>query len=146
MVEDWAYCDRARCCGYRIMADTTIRVWHLGTYAYGWEDAGIELPRHQTLDLRLDCGAAIDARRSTIPSERVAVALSDKSVIRRIGQVGHPAKERERRASHRRRPPVKRRRHQSFLSRLSRAALFFASVNIQRHDCNARSDYSSVIP
>ena len=54
LAEDWAFCDRARRSGYRIMADTTIRVWHLGTYAYGWEDAGIEPPRFQTFDLGLD--------------------------------------------------------------------------------------------
>ncbi len=22
------------------MADTTIRLWHVGSYSYGWEDAG----------------------------------------------------------------------------------------------------------
>ena len=38
LAEDWAFCDRSRHCGYPMMADTTIRVWHLGTYAYGWED------------------------------------------------------------------------------------------------------------
>ena len=54
LADDWAFCDRARRCGDRIMADTTIRVWHLGTYAYGWEDAGIEPPRFRTFDLSLD--------------------------------------------------------------------------------------------
>jgi hypothetical protein len=54
LAEDWAFCDRARLCGHRVMADTTTRVWHLGTYAYGWKDAGIEPPRFRTFDLRLD--------------------------------------------------------------------------------------------
>src|SRR5262249_9290844 len=40
LAEDWAFCERARQCGYQIMADTTIRLWHIGTYRYGWEDAG----------------------------------------------------------------------------------------------------------
>ena len=37
--EDFAFCQRVRQCGFRIVADTTIRLWHLGTYRYGWEDA-----------------------------------------------------------------------------------------------------------
>jgi hypothetical protein len=35
-----AFCERARQCGFRIMADTRIRLWHLGSYPFGWEDAG----------------------------------------------------------------------------------------------------------
>ena len=27
------------------MADTTIRLWHIGNYEYGWEDAGREVNR-----------------------------------------------------------------------------------------------------
>ncbi|NLX96320.1 MAG: hypothetical protein GXY83_09090 [Rhodopirellula sp.] len=25
--------------GYRIFADTSVRLWHIGTYNYGWKDA-----------------------------------------------------------------------------------------------------------
>jgi hypothetical protein len=42
--EDYSFCERARQCGYKIMADTSIRLWHIGEYAYGWEDAGLEKP------------------------------------------------------------------------------------------------------
>ncbi len=38
--EDYAFCERTRQAGYQIWADTTIRLWHHGNYAYGWEDAG----------------------------------------------------------------------------------------------------------
>jgi hypothetical protein len=38
--EDYAFCDRARRCGFPLMADTSVRLWHVGNYAYGWEDAG----------------------------------------------------------------------------------------------------------
>jgi predicted O-methyltransferase YrrM len=38
--EDYAFCERARQCGFKIMADTRIRLWHVGPYRYGWEDAG----------------------------------------------------------------------------------------------------------
>jgi len=54
LAEDWAFCERARQCGYRVMADTTIRLWHHGSYPYGWEDAGIAPGRYGTFDLRLD--------------------------------------------------------------------------------------------
>ena len=40
LAEDYAFCQRARPCGFKIMADTTIRLWHIGSHAYGWEDAG----------------------------------------------------------------------------------------------------------
>lgn len=48
MGEDYAFCERARQCGYKIMADTSIRLWHIGEYAYGWEDAGLEKVRHDS--------------------------------------------------------------------------------------------------
>lgn len=51
LAEDYAFCERARQCGYKIMADTTIRLWHVGTRAYGWEDAGRELERYDTFTL-----------------------------------------------------------------------------------------------
>jgi hypothetical protein len=46
--EDYAFCERARQCGYKIMADTTIRLWHHGSYAYSWEDAGKDKERYET--------------------------------------------------------------------------------------------------
>jgi predicted O-methyltransferase YrrM len=38
--EDYAFCERARRAGLKVMADTTIRLWHVGPYRFGWEDAG----------------------------------------------------------------------------------------------------------
>lgn len=32
--EDYAFCERARRCGYRIFADTTIRLQHIGMFGY----------------------------------------------------------------------------------------------------------------
>jgi hypothetical protein len=46
--EDYAFCERARQCGYKIMADTTIRLWHHGSYGYSWEDAGKNQERYET--------------------------------------------------------------------------------------------------
>jgi hypothetical protein len=46
--EDYAFCERARRCGYQIMADTAIRLWHHGSYGYTWEDAGNDKPRYET--------------------------------------------------------------------------------------------------
>ncbi len=54
MAEDYAFCHRARQCGYRIYADTSIRLWHIGTYRYGWEDAGIEQKRFGEFTLNFD--------------------------------------------------------------------------------------------
>ncbi|WP_254205624.1 hypothetical protein [Nocardia alni] len=38
--EDFAFCERAHRCGYRVMADTRIRLGHIGRQTYEWEDAG----------------------------------------------------------------------------------------------------------
>jgi hypothetical protein len=34
LTEDYAFCERARRCGYRLVADTTIRLQHIGAYGY----------------------------------------------------------------------------------------------------------------
>jgi predicted O-methyltransferase YrrM len=44
--EDYAFCERARRAGFPVMADTRIRLWHVGTYRYGWEDAGSSKDRY----------------------------------------------------------------------------------------------------
>ena len=46
LAEDYAFCHRARKCGYHIMADTTIRLMHVGTHAFGWEEAGESRQRY----------------------------------------------------------------------------------------------------
>ena len=43
--EDFAFCERALQAGFKIMADTTIRLWHMGSYSFGWEDAGRDVQR-----------------------------------------------------------------------------------------------------
>lgn len=43
--EDYAFCERARQAGHKIVVDTTIRLGHVGKYTYGWEDAGQAMPR-----------------------------------------------------------------------------------------------------
>ena len=50
LAEDYAFCHRARLCGFPIIADTTIRLWHVGDYGYSWEDAGIDRPRFADFD------------------------------------------------------------------------------------------------
>jgi len=46
--EDWAFSDRLARIGVTPMADTSIRLWHDGRYAFGWEDAGAEPRRFAT--------------------------------------------------------------------------------------------------
>jgi hypothetical protein len=46
LAEDFAFSERARQAGFRVMADTRIRLRHIGRYAYQWEDAGMEMKRH----------------------------------------------------------------------------------------------------
>ncbi len=50
--EDFAFCERARQAGHRVLADTTIRLGHIGKYTYSWEDVGISVPRSATVDFK----------------------------------------------------------------------------------------------
>jgi hypothetical protein len=40
LAEDYAFCERARQCGLKVMADSSIRLLHVGSYGFGWEDIG----------------------------------------------------------------------------------------------------------
>jgi hypothetical protein len=51
LAEDYAFSERARQCGFKIMADTTIRLWHVGGHAFGWEDAGTDRPKYDTFTI-----------------------------------------------------------------------------------------------
>jgi hypothetical protein len=53
LAEDYAFCERARQCGFKIVADTTIRLWHVGHYTYGWEDSGLKCKRTGSFTLYL---------------------------------------------------------------------------------------------
>ncbi len=94
LAEDYAFCHRARQCGYRIFADTSIRLFHIGNHRFGWEDAGMERPRFGTFTLNFGPGrttgshhrkaagpgelrraaplAPAEARRSALPAARLA--------------------------------------------------------------------------
>lgn len=40
LAEDFAFSERARQAGFQVYADTSIRLKHIGSYGYTWEDAG----------------------------------------------------------------------------------------------------------
>lgn len=44
--EDFAFCERARRSGFPILADTRIKLGHVGAYRYFWEDAGSTRERY----------------------------------------------------------------------------------------------------
>ena len=48
LAEDYSFSERARRSGFQIMADTTIRLRHIGKYGYSWEDAGADPQRYDT--------------------------------------------------------------------------------------------------
>jgi len=53
LTEDFAFCHRARQAGFKIMADTTIRLWRVGSYGYGWEDAGNDPERFDSYEFHI---------------------------------------------------------------------------------------------
>jgi hypothetical protein len=44
--EDFAFCERARRSGFAVLADTRIKLGHVGSYRYYWEDAGSTRERY----------------------------------------------------------------------------------------------------
>jgi hypothetical protein len=53
LAEDFAFCERARQCGFKIMAHTRVRLYHIGTHAFSWEEAGSERQRFATYGYRI---------------------------------------------------------------------------------------------
>jgi hypothetical protein len=53
LAEDFAFCERARQAGLKVMADSSIRLGHIGTHAFTWEDAGDSPKRFQSYRYRL---------------------------------------------------------------------------------------------
>jgi len=51
--EDWAFSHRLAAIGITPLADTTIRLWHYGSYGFGWEDAAADPKRHRDYAFRL---------------------------------------------------------------------------------------------
>jgi hypothetical protein len=45
--EDYSFCERAQTIGVKVMADSRIRVHHVGAYPYSWEDAGRDVERFE---------------------------------------------------------------------------------------------------
>jgi LPS sulfotransferase NodH len=64
--DEYAFCERARQCGYPVLADTTIRLWHVGRYLYGWEDAGRDKERFDTYHFHL---SAPGGGQAALPAE-----------------------------------------------------------------------------
>jgi hypothetical protein len=53
LCEDFAFSHRVRSCGIDLWADTRMRLYHLGSYPYGWEDAGIGTQRYPSFQFEL---------------------------------------------------------------------------------------------
>jgi hypothetical protein len=51
--EDYAFCERARRAGHPVIADTRIRLQHVGRYGYSWEDAIGDRQRYANVKMRL---------------------------------------------------------------------------------------------
>jgi hypothetical protein len=59
LTEDYAFCYRCRQMGVSPMADTSFRLYHLGDYTYGWEEAAGEfIPRSRNLECPIEARPA----------------------------------------------------------------------------------------
>lgn len=68
LAEDYAFCHRARQAGVPIRVDTSVRLWHLGSYPYTWEDAGRERAVYETFVYHLGPDGSEPAARGGRPS------------------------------------------------------------------------------
>ncbi|GAA5063166.1 hypothetical protein [Nocardia callitridis] len=50
---EYSFCERARRSGFDIIADTRIRLSHIGKHTYVWEDAGTDRHRYATYELNI---------------------------------------------------------------------------------------------
>lgn len=53
LIDDGAFCTRARQCGYNVMVDTMIRLGHIGKYEYSWEEITDNKQRLNSLSLHI---------------------------------------------------------------------------------------------
>ncbi len=58
--DGFSFCERARQCGFKVFADTTIRLGHIGKTTYSWEEAGSSVTRHATYRYSLGRKAECD--------------------------------------------------------------------------------------
>jgi hypothetical protein len=83
LAEDYAFSQRVRDCGFKILADTRIRLWHVGSYHYGWEDAGMETPRFDVFKLNFsDRPRASAAPMSIEMSNSPMSDISEEEVVK----------------------------------------------------------------
>ncbi len=54
LTDDFAFCHRVRQAGFKVMVDTSIRLWRTGSYGYGWEEAGQDIERFDTYRYGVD--------------------------------------------------------------------------------------------
>ncbi|MGH7172711.1 MAG: class I SAM-dependent methyltransferase, partial [Gemmataceae bacterium] len=92
--EDYSFCERARRCGFRVMADTTIRLWHVGSHRFGWEDAGRPVERYHNFSFHVnDAAAASDALGAlTRPRSPELRALTRPRSPQHSGRLHEPAR------------------------------------------------------
>jgi len=87
LAEDYAFSERIRQCGFKIYADTTIRLGHVGKYSFTWEDAGSEKPRYATYRYHLgdESARASDPAQSVPSPQAKPEGESDSSPAVREG-------------------------------------------------------------
>jgi len=51
--DDYCFCERICRAGYNIVADTSVRLWHIGKYKYSWEDAVFSMNRQNPFTMKL---------------------------------------------------------------------------------------------
>jgi len=88
LAEDFAFCERARQCGLRIMADTRIRLYHVGSHGYSWEDPGHEIPRYASYTHHFTPAAPLRPAAEHSPSTPPAPVAAPAPAITPLAEPG----------------------------------------------------------
>jgi hypothetical protein len=86
--EDYSFCARVARCGYRVMADTAVRLGHIGRYVYSWEDVGGLRERQSACKVRVVGEPAPGSKIVLPPNIICRERLQAPSIVRHSHGVG----------------------------------------------------------
>jgi hypothetical protein len=68
--EDWAFCERAKQAGFKVLLDPTIRLTHWGTYGYTLEDA-VRAARPKLMPIMMRMSEGPKGMEISVPEEQI---------------------------------------------------------------------------
>ena len=78
--EDYAFCERATQAGIPIILDTSVRLFHLGIYPYGWEEAAnLKVERYNGFTIKHDSVERTFAKQAESEARKAAAQTNGQA-------------------------------------------------------------------